>query len=89
MAAESCLGAPVLALEVESVDISDDSSIGSSEAELLVPIDEDFLDSPKRKYQLDKLGILLYYCIFYLQPCMSRYSVHVSMGEHVFCSEHC
>ena len=55
MAAESCLGAPVLALEVESVDISDDSSIGSSEAELLVPSDEDFLDSPKRKYQLTNL----------------------------------
>lgn len=49
MAAESCLGAPVLALEVESVDVSDDSSISSSEAELLVPSDEDVLDSPKRK----------------------------------------
>ena len=58
MAAESCLGAPVLALEVESVDISDDSSISSSEAELLVPSDEDVFDSPKRKYQQDKLEML-------------------------------
>ena len=57
MAAESCLGAPVLALEVESVDISDDSSISSSEAEILMPSDEDVFDSPKRKYQLDKLEI--------------------------------
>lgn len=68
MAAESCLGAPVLALEVESVDISDDSSISSSEAELLVPSDEDFLDSPKREYQLDKLEMLK--LCFYLQSCM-------------------
>lgn len=57
MAAESCLGAPVLALEVESVDISDDSSISSSEAEILVPSDEDFLDSPKCKYQLEMLNL--------------------------------
>jgi len=55
IAAESCLGAPVLALEVESVDISDDSSISSSEAELLEPSDEDVLDSPKRKYTQHKL----------------------------------
>ena len=50
MAAESCLGAPVLALEVQSVDISDDSSISGSEAELLVPSDDDILSSPKCKY---------------------------------------
>ena len=41
MAAESCLGAPVLALEVESMDISEDSSITDSEAEILVPSDDD------------------------------------------------
>lgn len=50
MAAESCLGAPVLALEVQSVDVSDDSSFSGSEAELLVPSDDDFLNSPKGKY---------------------------------------
>lgn len=50
MAAESCLGAPVLALEVQSVDVSDDSSISGSEAELLVPSDDDILSSPKCKY---------------------------------------
>ena len=50
MAAESCLGAPVLALEVQSVDVSDDSSLSDSEAELLMPSDDDILDSPKRKY---------------------------------------
>ena len=62
MAAESCLGAPVLALEVESVDVSDDSSISSSEAELLVPSDEDVLDPPKRKYPQHKLenGKIMY-----------------------------
>lgn len=69
MAAESCLGAPVLALEVESVDVSDDSSISSSEAEILVPSDEDVFDSPKRKYQQDKLEMLKS-CV-YLQPCMN------------------
>ena len=53
MAAESCLGAPVLALEVESIDISDDSSNSDSEAELLVPSDEEFPESYKRKNQLD------------------------------------
>ena len=52
MAAESCLGAPVLALEVESIDISDDSSNSDSEAELLVPSDEEFPESYKRKNQL-------------------------------------
>lgn len=54
MAAESCLGAPVLALEVQSVDVSDDSSISGSEAELLVPSDDDILSSPKCKYLQDK-----------------------------------
>lgn len=49
MAAESCLGAPVLALEVQSVDVSDDSSIIDSEAELLVPSDEDILNSSECK----------------------------------------
>ena len=53
MAAESCLGAPVLALEVQSVDVSDDSSISGSEAELLVPSDDDILSSPKCKYLQD------------------------------------
>ena len=53
MAAESCLGAPVLALEVESVDISDDSSNSDSEAELLVPSDEEYPESYKRKNKLD------------------------------------
>lgn len=81
MAAESCLGAPVLALEVESVDISDDSSISSSEAELLVPSDEDFLDSPKRKYQLDKLEMLN--CAFIFNHAWTV------KGEHVFCCEDC
>ena len=50
MAAESCLGAPVLALEVQSVDVSDDSSISDSDAELLMPSDDEVLDSFKRKY---------------------------------------
>ena len=50
MAAESCLGAPVLALEVQSVEVSDDSSISGSEAELLVSSDDDILSSPKCKY---------------------------------------
>lgn len=50
MAAESCLGAPVLALEVQSVDVSDDSSISDSDAELLMPSDDEILDSFKRKY---------------------------------------
>ena len=55
MAAESCLGAPVLALEVQSVDVSDDSSISDSEAELLMPSDDDVLDSPKCEYFTGKV----------------------------------
>ena len=79
MAAESCLGAPVLALEVESVDISDDSSISSSEAELLVPSDEDVFDSPKRKYQQDKLKIM---------HLSSTVREQVGKVGYLFCGEH-
>ena len=50
MTAESCLGAPVLALEVQSVDVSDDSSLDSSEAELLVPSDDEILSCHKCEY---------------------------------------
>ena len=69
MAAESCLGAPVLALEVESVEISDDSSMSSSEAEILLPSDEDVFDSPKREYQPNNLEMLKS-CIY--QPGVSH-----------------
>ena len=41
LAAESTLGAPVLALEVESMDISEDSSIIDSDTELVVLSDDD------------------------------------------------
>lgn len=70
MAAESCLGAPVLALEVESVDVSDDSSISSSEAELLVPSDEDVFYSPKRKYEQGQLEMLKSWT--HLQQCVNK-----------------
>ena len=46
VAAEVCLGAPILALEVQSVDVSEDSSISSkdSEYDLLVASDDNDLD---------------------------------------------
>lgn len=67
MAAESCLGAPVLALEVQSVDVSDDSSISDSEAELLMPSDDDVLDSPKCEYLPDGIQTLQDLIILCLQ----------------------
>ena len=41
LAAESTLGAPVLALEVESMDVSEDSSFIDSDTELVVLTDDD------------------------------------------------
>lgn len=67
MAAESCLGAPVLALEVQSVDVSDDSSISDSEAELLMPSDDDVFDSPKCEYLPDGIQTLQDLIILCLQ----------------------
>lgn len=50
MVVELCFGVFVFVFEVESVDISDDFFISSSEVEFLVFSDEDFLDFFKREY---------------------------------------
>ena len=71
MDAESCLGAPILALEVQSIDVSDDSSF--SETELFPPSDDDMADSYKGKDYVTLHDQRLVNCTWEIEICIVIY----------------